>query len=197
MDSEKRTVPDERTLSADFLRTLPELKEKSREELERWAEELIELGRRTGEDYIGRNVLELCEERKIRVNMVLGGLVGKKLVRAHYDDSVKTITVYQDGITSALSTGTAECLGIGDSLEAFRTVLLWHEFFHVLEFQELGYVGERYKTEAKGLLFSKRKAVYPVSEVSANAFARTVLGLSGSPFLIDWMLHRRADGEEI
>ncbi len=197
MDSEKIYVPDERTLSADFLNTIPELKEKSRKELEHWAQELIEIGDCAGKEYIGKDVLKLCEDRKIKVNMVLGGLVGKKLVRAHYDDSVKTITVYQDGITSCLSTGAAERLGIENSLEAFRTVLLWHEFFHVLEFQELGYIGERYRVDAKGLLFMKKKAVYAVSEVSANAFARSVLELSGSPFLIDWMMHHPVNGEEI
>lgn len=197
MDSEKIYVPDERTLSMEFLNTLPELKEKSGKELERWAEELIGIGSSAGKEYIGKDVLKLCEDRKIKVNMVVGGLVGKKLVRAHYDDSVKTITVYQDGITSALSTGAAERLGIENSLEAVRTVLLWHEFFHVLEFQELGYVGERYRVETKGLFFSKKKALYAVSEVSANAFARSVLGLSGSPFLIDWMMHHPVNGEKI
>lgn len=76
-------------------------------------------------------------------------------------------------------------------------VLLWHEFFHVLEFQELGYIGERYRVDTKGLFFTKKKAVYAVSEVSANAFAKTVLQLSNSPFLIDWMMHHPVNMEEI
>jgi len=79
-------------------------------------------------------------------------------------------------------------MGIEHSLEKVREVLLWHEFFHVLEFQKIGLVGEKFCVPRKVLFFIINRPFYPISEISANAFAKQVMGLAYNPFLFDYLM---------
>lgn len=190
MNTEKCIMPDELELSVDFLRSLNETADLSNDRLREWAEEAIRIGREAALPYRGRTVLSMITEKGIHVEMREGGVFGGRLLRALYDHSVRTITVYEEGVLSAMRSPGPDLLGVEASMDSVRNVLMCHEFFHCLEFMDMGLVGKKFTVPGKVLFFKKNKPVYAVSEISANAFAKTVLDLKCSPFILDYFLQR-------
>lgn len=183
-------LPTELQLSAEFLKQNSEYKNLPNAELEKIAGQLVSIGENVALQFQNADVLEEARIRGIRVEMRNGGVVAGKLIRGFYDHSIKTLATYTDGIQSVLNTSAPEVLGVERTVEAIREVLMWHEFFHVLEFTELGLVGKQFKIPKKVLFFTTHKPVYAVSEVCANAFCKTVMNLNHSPFIIDHLYHQ-------
>lgn len=180
------TRPEDFTLCTDFLKKRREAAGLSGETLVSIAERALEIGEKTAVDYKGKDLDKLAKEFKISLRMETGGVVGNRLLRAQYDDSVKCITVYQDGLEQLLQSGRLEELGLPASRDQVRDMLLWHEFFHVLEFHKIGMVGKQFPLAHKVLCFSVKKPFYAASELSAHAFVRDVLGLKRLPLYLDY-----------
>jgi hypothetical protein len=153
------------------------------------SEKAIAIGAGQALEFDGSELMAETASRGVKTEMRKGGIVGNRLIRAQYDHSVHTIVIYEDGINSILETPAAEMLGIPNTVESVREALMWHEFFHVLEFTGLGLAGENFKIPGKFLWFSCQKPLYPISEICANAFTMRILKLNYNPFLIDFLLH--------
>lgn len=81
--------------------------------------------------------------------------------------------------------------GLCQVLGSFRCedVVLAHEFFHFLESRAGGEIFTRVYREPAGL-FRRKAPLPPLSEIAAMRFARELLGLPWSPFILDSvMLH--------
>lgn len=180
-------LPDDFTLCMDFMKSLKKTAGIPEKNLEKMVEEAIAIGEDLATGYIGANIIDVAKTYGITLNMVEGGVFGNRLMRAQYDDDDKVITVYEDGINNVLMKSGAVLLGVELSCDKVREVFLWHEFFHVLEFNEIGLIGDRYKVPAKLLCFSYKRPLYEISEVSANAFAKKVMGLKCNPFILDYI----------
>lgn len=181
------SLPDEITLCMDYIKSLKHTAGISEETLAKMVHDAIRIGEDAASDYIGANIIEQAEKSGITLKMMEGGVFGERLLRAQYDDSVKAITVYTDGITSILNTPGAEVIGIIPTVEKVREVLLWHEFFHVLEYTKLGLLGDKFKVPGKMLWFKVEHPLYQISEISANVFAKKVMGLKYNPLVLDYI----------
>ena len=78
------------------------------------------------------------------------------------------------------SSGLYDVLGIFSSKE----VILAHEFFHYIENRDEGNIFTRCYKEPCGF-FKHYTELPPLGEIAAMGFARALLGLSWSPFLLD------------
>lgn len=181
-------IPSRLTLSVDFLKSMEKTKELPLSQLKEWAEKAIEIGLNEAINYESFDVKVELQKAGIRVEEHNGGVLGNKLIRALYDDSVKTIIIYSQGIDSVLDTPAAEMLGVANDRETIREILICHEYFHYLEFHKIGLVGEGFRLPQKTLGFTRQKPVYYVSEISANAFAERVMRLNANPFILDYLL---------
>ena len=184
-------LPSEIELSVNFLKGLKMCSGLGDEVIGEMAERAIDVGASHASDFVGSDVVDEALHRGVKVVMHKGGVVVNKLIRAQYDHSIKTIIIYEDGVTSVLTTPAAELLGVENTVESVREVLIWHEFFHVLEFKEIGLAGADFKVPGKTLWFERNKPLYQISEICANAFAMRAAGLCYSPFLIDYLAHNR------
>lgn len=190
--SDRFNVPDALTLCKDFLKSMKKTKDLPPEQLEEWADRAIGIGETEAENYVNADILSLVKQAGIRIELQEGGVFGSNLLRALYDDTVKSIVIYRQGLESVLETPAAEILGIENTQEKIMEVLICHEYFHYIELSRRGLVGEGFKLPQKVLCFSVNKPVYYVSEISANAFARKVLNLKENPFVFDYLLHNEA-----
>jgi len=192
LDNGGRGLPDELGLGVDYLKGLKECAGLPEAELCDMARRAIEIGAKQAEAFAGGDIEQQAQRFKVTLKMLPGGLYGQRLIRAQYDHSAKDIRIYQQGVETVLSTPAPELLGIECSVEAVREVLLWHEFFHVLEFHKIGLVGRQFRIPGKALFgFARTKPLYRISEICANAFAMRVMGLRRNPFLIDYVLGHR------
>lgn len=182
-------LPDEITLSLSFLKKQKACTGLPEEQLVKMCEEAIAIGASHAGKYRDWDIYKALKEYKVKAEMSEGGVYGSRLVRAQYDDSVKTVFLYKAGVDSMVDTGAGTLLGVENTEDKMREILLWHEFFHVLEFKVIGLVGKRFPLPQKVLCFNVNKPFYPISEICANAFAMRVMGLKHNPFIIDHLLH--------
>lgn len=188
-------LPDELELSLAFLRKQKACAGLPEEQLVKMCTEAIAIGASHADTYQGWDIYKALREYKVKVEQSDGGVYGSRLVRAQYDDSVKTVFLYSAGLQSMVDTGAGGLLGIENTEEKMREVLLWHEFFHVLEFKVIGLVGKQFPLPKKVLCFHLRSPFYSISEICANAFAMRVMGLKHNPFIIDHLL-RNSEAEQ-
>ncbi len=73
-----------------------------------------------------------------------------------------------------------------------RDIVLAHEYFHFLETRDYKTIFTRTYTEPCGI-FKRRSTLAPLSEIAAMSFAQELLGLSWSPFLLDWIVLSLSD----
>ncbi len=184
-------VPDALALSMDFLKSMKKSKDLPPEQLEEWASRAIQIGEEEAKNYANTDILSQVKKDHIRIELQEGGVFGNNLLRALYDDTVKSIVIYKQGLESVLETPAADILGIENSREKIMEVLVCHEYFHYIELSKRGLVGENFKLDQKVLWFQTQKPVYYVSEISANAFAQKVLNLKENPFVFDYLLHHQ------
>jgi len=187
--------PSELELSAAYLKKLKPCAGIGDEQLRKMAEEAIGIGAKNAVPFAGGDLRSLLPEYGVKVETIEGGVYGNRLLRAQYDDSVHVIYLYSVGVKTVLDSGAPEILGIPADEVSVQRVLLWHEFFHVLEFKKIGLVGRNYRLPAKMLGFPVHKPLYAISEICANAFAMRVLSLRFSPFLIDYLETHAVPGE--
>jgi hypothetical protein len=186
-------LPDENTLCFEYLKNLKQTKNLGEDTLLNMVHEAIAIGAETAGPYIGADVVEEVQKYGVVMKMVTGGFWGNKLFRAQYDESTKVITVFEDGVGSMLRTKGPEEVGIEATVEQVRNVLLWHEFFHILEFNKIGLVGEKYRIPTKVLWFHFNCPLYQISEISANVFAKKVMSLRQNPFVFDYIIKHEED----
>ena len=86
-------LPDERTLSFEYLKKLKDTVGFSCEQLFDMVDRAVEIGAAHARSYIGLDIVKEAQKRKAKVEMHKGGLVASRLVRAQYDHSIKTIVV--------------------------------------------------------------------------------------------------------
>src|SRR5680860_168420 len=133
----------------DYIKSLKQTTGIPKEALEKMVRDVINMGEEAVADYIGADIIEQAEKSGITLKMMEGGVFGGRLLRSQYDESVKVITVYQDGITSVLMTPGAEIIDVEPTKNKVREVLLWHEFFRFLEFTKIGLLGDKFKVPGK------------------------------------------------
>ena len=187
--------PDELVLSFNFLKKLKPCAEITDDRLLEMCRKAIDIDASHAEHYQGWDIYKALAEYKVKAEQMDGGVYGNRLVRAQYDDSVKTVVLYTTGIESMVNCGACDALGVENTMEKMREILLWHEFFHVLEFKHIGLIGKQFPLPKKFLWFTVQSPLYSISEICANAFAMRVMGLAHNPFIVDYLLHTPTDEE--
>lgn len=145
------------------------------------------------ERYMGQSLDELCAARKLSVrltdqNQGMGGVSFRA-----------SISYGKDGAEMTLFTRAIEDLllrvnpllpeGQQFTFDGIRSVMVAHEFFHYLEFTEIGEVPERAGRVDILPIFGRRRQarIMRCSEVAAHAFAKAFLGLPFLPNLTDYL----------
>lgn len=179
-------IYNEKDLCMKFISGLKIVKDTPENILEEIVDKAIKIGEDISKEYIGRDIREELKKNKIKINLEKGGVYGNKLIRARYDDEEREITIYEDGIKDVLNKSIIHDMGIEITSKSIEDIFLHHEFFHYLEFNKFQLLGSRFKVPVKVLWFEMKKPLYEISEISANVFAKEVMGLKYNPIIIDY-----------
>jgi len=156
-------------------------------------EQAAEYGRRAARDLRARlgaaDPAALGEQLGVRVEWSDGPYVFGKIVQTStYAQRLRTITIYSGSVEEMnrflAAEGLVPVLGISD----VGPVYLAHELFHHLEEDSLGRAANlvRVTTLKLGPLV-RRSGIGQLSEIAADAFAQTLLGLTFAPRLLDYL----------
>ena len=156
-------------------------------------EQAVEYGRCAARDLRARlgaaDPAALSERLGVRVVWSDDPYVFGKIVQTStYAQRVRTITVYIGSVEEMnrvlAAQGLVPILGISD----VGPVYLAHELFHHLEEDSLGRAANlvRVTTLKLGPLV-RRSGIGQLSEIAADAFAQTLLGLTFAPRLLDYL----------
>jgi len=156
-------------------------------------EQAAEYGRRAARDLRARlgaaEPAALCERLGVRTVWSDGPYVFGKIVQTStYAQRARTITVYTGSVEEMdrflAAQGLIPILGIS----GVGPVYLAHELFHHLEEDSLGRAANLVQvTNFKLGPLVRRSGIGQLSEIAADAFAQTLLGLSFAPRLLDYL----------
>lgn len=161
-----------------IFRRLPE------EERNRLVQEVLAIGDETAERIL--NEYGTNDPRKIAVRMgikIFGEEKGS-LKRSEYRKEKKEIVISREFHEKLLDEVHSKELS-----DRLLKMVVAHELFHHLEVEQVGEVYARYKFKAWKLgPFIREKYIKGLSEVAAQAFTHTLLGLELSPQVFDYLL---------
>jgi len=126
------------------------------------------------------------DPRKIAVKMGLRvfGEEKKNLVRSEYRREEKEIVISRKFHEKLLREVQSKELS-----ERLLKLVVAHELFHHLEAERIGEVYKRYKFKAWQVgPFAADKTIRALSDVAAQAFTQTLLGLEVSPQVFDYLV---------
>lgn len=131
------------------------------------------------------NQLAVCMGQQVRKTTTPTG--GGVVLFAQYVQP-NEITIFTDCMTRA-SKMSEECDLSLLQKEKLTDILLAHELFHVVEEQHAQEIYTRTeKVELWKKPFSNRSAIVCLSEIAAMSFAKTLLELTVSPYMLDVLL---------
>lgn len=155
------------------------------EKIHYYIETALEIGREYGKQYAEKSVQQLYQENQINIQIEEhDGEFFKVKLRAQFETDSKghnQVYLYKQSIRP---------LAVANKLtEAEMTkIILAHEFFHFVEYGLKKTIGEQLAAvETFRLLGLSRKAhITRASEIAANAFTKTLLGLPYLPNYYDY-----------
>ena len=177
---------NEKEFCMKYISSLKITKDISKDILEEMVDQALKIGKDISKEYVGVHIRELLKMNNIKINLAKGGVYGNKLIRARYDNEEKDITIYEDGIKDVLKKNIIDKIGIEKSSTSIEDIFLCHEFFHFLEFNRFQLLGNKFKVPIRVLGFKIQKPLYEISEISANVFAKEIMGLRYNPIIIDY-----------
>lgn len=159
--------------------------------------EYVDISLRTGREqaqrFSGRALAELCRERGIHVQISESaqGMAGMTFrAKIEYGETGAVFTLFAPAVCNLMD--VVNPLLLPEDRFTFQKacdMLVAHEFFHYLEFTELGDTADLTEKVSIAKLFGKpRQArIMRCGEVAAHAFAKEVLALSFLPNLTDYL----------
>jgi hypothetical protein len=124
------------------------------------------------------------DPRRIASNLGVKVLGGEKGKGAEYQKNKKEITVYRNFHERLLREVKSAQLS-----EHLIKSLVAHELFHFLEHTQIGEVYRKFKFESWRIGFYARESyIKGLSDVAAQAFTQTLLGLQLSPQVFNYMV---------
>ncbi len=161
------------------------------EKLAYYIKEPLRIGRETAKAYLGKDILNLCEENKIEIEYIRES---KKTYGVSYRAQVEMdkkhtkIWLYEGSIREL-----AENLGYEGrkalTYEEALKIHLSHEFFHYLEYSNNEFVPEQLEEVITMHLpfFTRKARIQRCSEVAAHSFTKELLGLKELPNVYDYI----------
>lgn len=151
----------------------------------------LEAGRLAAKKYLGKDIKELYKKNNMTItyceqdNIYCGVRLRAQVSMGKTETTVSVYTKSLDEFASFSSFEQAAPITYETALDMH----LCHEFFHFLEYQEIGFVSEKLEpVETIKLPFFTRKAhINRCSEVAAHAFAKEMLGLRHLPNMYDYI----------
>lgn len=147
-----------------------------------------EEAKKVKKDYPGKPVLDITKELGVKVKKPKTPVGGGHVLFAQYAESGE-ITIFMDCIEKA------ETLIREEKLERYLSgldlfeVLLAHELFHVIEHRRRKQIyTQTEKVELWRRPFSNKSRILCLSEMAAMAFAKEMMGINYSPYILDVLL---------
>lgn len=193
---------DDRTLALCELSNDLMVQKIPREKIPYYIDNPLQIAREAAQCFGGREIGALYERYGIRIdlNEKSGGMFGVTL-RGQATMSKKecAVVVFQESVREL--TRPKGYMDIPPlDYETALSMHLAHEFFHFLEYKELGFVSDMLdRVETFRLFsFSRKSAILRASEIAAHAFAKEVTGLPCLPNLYDYiyLIHKGKLGQE-
>ena len=161
--------------------------------IKEYADISLGAGREQARRFSGRALGALCEERGIRVQIseTTQGMAGLTFrAKIEYGEKGAVFTLFAPAVGNLMEL-VNPLLEPEDQFTFQRAcdMLVAHEFYHYLEFTELGDTADRAEKVNIAKLFGKpRQArIMRCGEVAAHAFAKEFLGLPFLPNLTDYL----------
>lgn len=169
-------------LSQDHLyKKIPEVK---RSEM---LHQAIDCGKRTAQDFAEEDLWKYCQKNTIQVEYFTEDLKAEnfRFVLAEFQ-LPNRIRINQSLLKEAevLFLAQQEFL---QGQKKVKEILLAHELYHYLENQQESYTTQKQLTYQTGP-FKRQARVHSLSEIAATSFAKELLDLNFSPFLLNVLL---------
>lgn len=153
----------------------------------------LRAGREQAQRFSGRALAELCRERGIHVQISdsTQGMAGMTFrAKIEYGEDKAIFTLFSPAVGSLIK--EINPLLLPEDRFTFQQacdMLVAHEFFHYLEFTELGDTAGLTEKVSIAKLFGKPRhaCIMRCGEVAAHAFAKEFLQLSFLPNLTDYL----------
>lgn len=139
-------------------------------------------------NYRNKSIKEICELHNLKINIIENKQISKFLkLRAEYLHYDRQINIYKSSIEKMMQQ-FAE-LDIDLTYEEIVDIHLAHEFFHYLEFSEIGITSDRLKPiNIKSFLHHNRTAsILKTREIAAHTFCYQYLNLNIHPKFLDYL----------
>lgn len=141
-----------------------------------------EWARRLAARYGSRDPWQLAKALGLEVKTPVMPTGGGQVLFAQFAEPDE-ITLFTDCLDQAASLGT-----VLPNREQLAAILLAHELFHAVELQNPGIYTRTETVELWRKPFSNRSRLLCLSEMAAMAFAKTLLDLPWSPYVLDVLL---------
>ncbi|MFA6548712.1 MAG: hypothetical protein WCT39_02100 [Candidatus Margulisiibacteriota bacterium] len=180
----EKTISDRNRIALAYLelaedRTFQKLPEAKKMELVKQA---LAIGDETAEQILKEH--KTSDPRRIASNLGVKVLGGEKGKGAKYQRNKKEITVYRNFHERLLREVKSAQLS-----EHLIKSLVAHELFHFLEHSQLGEVYKKFKFESWRIgPYARENYIKGLSDVAAQAFTQTLLGLQLSPQVFNYMI---------
>lgn len=190
---DKKKIMDRAT---DELMSLAELKEDlyfkkiPDDRVKYYIDESIKIGQEAARDILntfqGKNVIEICEENKIRLDKPDEEYDFEIVrLRGKYDSDINSIILYDLSIKKVESALSDSKVGLKLSYDEIKEIQIAHELYHYLEDKEIGATYD--KLEDIRVFLTKRYPVMKCSDIAAHIFCKELLKLSYHPKILDYL----------
>ncbi len=168
----------------------------SRDKVHYYLDRSLEIGRLAAKNYESKSIYDLYQKNNILVEELLYDSKFTKMYRKRAEIKKRNkeyiVTLYTKTIeiTRQSSDFMRERLQMKMffSNEQLKQLYLAHEFYHYLEFTQLGFTYENLEKIKKKTFFGKSilKGLVPTSEIAAHAFAQTFCKFPMYPSLLEY-----------
>lgn len=161
-----------------------------KEKLAYYISESLTIGKETADEFVNRDILDLCDENKIEIEYIRES---KKTygvsfrAQVEMDKKHTKIFLYEGSIRElAKNSGFTGRKAL--TYEEALKIHLSHEFFHYLEYTKNKFVPDRLEeiVTMRFLTFARKARIQRCSEIAAHAFAKELLGLKELPNVYDY-----------
>jgi len=181
--------------ATDELMSLAELKEDlyfkkiPDDKVKYYVNESIKIGQEEARNilntYEGKSVIEICKEKKIRLDKPDEEYDFEIVrLRAKYDSDIQSIILYDLSIKKVESALNDSKVGLKFAYDEIKEMQIAHELYHYLEDKEIGATYE--KLDDIRVFLTKRYPVMKCSDIAAHIFCKELLKLSFHPKILDY-----------
>lgn len=186
-------------LSSDKVMTLAELKEDRmyekipEDKIGYYVNSTIEIGEKAAEsilnEYQGKDIFQICKEKEIKININTEEYKFEVIkLRGKYNKNKQEIDLYDKSMKNMMKNFQNVKIGKILSYSELKKILVTHELYHYLEYEEIGATEEKLSMiNVLKFPFRRTKSqIIKTSDMSAHIFCKKLLNLAYHPKLIDY-----------